>query len=125
MIQYKAQFYPNRDTNIKHSIDLDFLKQLYGKYVSMNPNKFRKNLKHDKFFRNDLQHFIHVIIWVSDSLTLHQIKFLNSDYGALHLLTHMRFDKECRKNYAESVQIQIRDFCKVPETWINKELIVQ
>lgn len=115
-IEYKAQFYPSRDVLIKHSVDLEFMKMLHFKFTAYKVTAFIKKLE-DPIFRNDLTHFIQVIIWISDTLTLKQVKFLNSDYGALHLLTHMQWDERTRANYGESLQEQIRDLCIVPDTW--------
>lgn len=117
-ITYRVTEYPMKAKNKFHNADLDFLRSLYEKFVSLELNEFRNKLE-DRMYRNDLQHFIQFVCWVK-CLPGYELHFLISDYGALHLLTHMEWDENVRKNYAESLQQQIKDYCEIPSGWTPK-----
>lgn len=119
-VTYKAEFYPKRNGLIKHSTNFDFLQFKYNEFIEMSTEQFSEKMK-NKIFRNDIQHFIQFVSWVK-RLPGRKLRFMMSDYGALHLLTHMEINEEDIEKYSKSVQLQLKKFCKLKwyHYWIFK-----
>lgn len=110
-VTYKAEFFTSGNGLIKHTADLDFLQFKYDEFVGMSAEQFLEKMK-SRMFRNDIQHFIQFVSWVK-RLSGSKLRFMMSDYGALHLLTHMDSNEDDIKRYSNSVQLQLKKFCKL------------